>query len=120
MKQPQFDRLSNEVIGCALDVHRELGPGFLEKAYRNAMRIALSRAGLEFLSERRIVVTYQGIEVCTHQVDLVVRNELIVELKAVKALSELHFSQLRSYLKATKLTVGLLINFNTDSKCADW
>ena len=107
-----FDELSGEVIRCALDVHRELGPGFIEKAYRNAMRIALADADLAFVSESRIVVRYRGVEVGTHQLDLLVNGELVVELKAVKCLTDIHYAQLRSYLRAANLRLGLLFNFN--------
>lgn len=90
-----------------------MGPGFVEKAYRNAMRLSLGSSGFEFASESRIVVRYRGVEVGTHLLNLVVNEQLIVELKAVKALSAIHFSQLRSYLRATNLRVGLILNFNS-------
>lgn len=107
-----FDELSGDVISCALDVHRELGPGFVEKAYHSALRIALTDAGLGFVCESRVVVRYRGVDIGIHQLDLLVKGELIVELKAVKCLTEIHYAQLRSYLRAANLRVGLLINFN--------
>lgn len=107
-----FDELSGEVISCALDVHRELGPGLVEKAYRNALRIALADAGLGYVGESRIAVRNRGADVGTHQLDLLINGELIVELKAVKCLTEIHYAQLRSYLRAANLRVGLLFNFN--------
>ena len=108
----EFDGLSKAVIGCAVEVHRTLGPGFVEKAYRNAMRVALAADGFDFVTESRIVVMYRGVEVGTHQLDLVIEGKLILELKAAKCLTDIHYAQLRSYLRATDLRVGLLLNFN--------
>lgn len=109
----EFDELSNVVIGCALDVHRELGPGFQERTYRQALIVGLERVGLQFSTEHRVNVTYRRVEVGPHQLDFVVSGVLILELKAVRAFTELDFAQLRSYLKAANLTSGLLLNFGT-------
>ena len=112
LKRFDFDDLSRQVIGCAIDVHRELGPGFMERCYKNAMRIALLSAGLDCVSETTASVRYRGSEVGSHQFDLVVKNQLVLELKAVKALTEVHFAQLRSYLRAGDFRIGLLLSFN--------
>ncbi|HEV8124689.1 MAG TPA: GxxExxY protein [Gemmatimonadales bacterium] len=108
----QFEPLSAKVIGAALSVHKALGPGFTESAYQNAMCVALGRRGLDFETQRTIKVHFEGIEVGEYRLDLVVGHQVVVELKSVKALSDLHFAQIRAYLKASKLPVGLLINFN--------
>jgi GxxExxY protein len=107
----RFEDLSSEVIGIAIQVHRELGPGFVETIYEEAMKIEFFEHELNFESQKGIVVEYLGAEVGRHRLDLVVENQVIVELKAVKELADIHFAQLRSYLKATKLRIGLLLNF---------
>jgi GxxExxY protein len=107
----RFEDLSSEIIGIAIQVHRELGPGFLETIYEEAMKVEFSEHGIDFESQKEIAVEYLGTEVGRHRLDLVVENQVIVELKAVKDLTDIHFAQLRSYLKATKLKIGLLLNF---------
>jgi GxxExxY protein len=107
-----FEALSGRIIEVAIHVHRTLGPGYLESIYENAMKVALSKAGLRFEYQKEVPVLYEGIEVGMHRCDLIVEDEIIVELKAIKALEDIHFAQVRSYLKATGLRVGLLMNFN--------
>jgi GxxExxY protein len=107
-----FDELSRRVIGAALAVHRELGPGFLESAYEKALCTALMHRKIGFECQRAIEIVFEGIIVGTARVDLIVDERLIVELKAVEALCPVHFAQLRSYLRATKLHIGLLFNYN--------
>jgi GxxExxY protein len=104
----------HRTIGCALEVHRQIGAGYLETIYHKALRIELERQGLKYQSERPVVVSYRGTALHTHRIDLVVENRVIVEVKAVQRFERVHQSQLLSYLKATRLRVGLLINFNTD------
>jgi GxxExxY protein len=108
---PATDRLTHAVIGCALAVHRELGPGFLESIYRAAMAIELSSRGIPFEVERPIVVNYRGHPIGGQRVDVLVGGEVVVELKAVTAIEPIHTAQVLSYLKALRLRVGLLINF---------
>jgi GxxExxY protein len=112
LRKFEFEPESREAIGCALEVHRELGPGFLESVYHNAMTISLMGKGIPFESERRATIWFQGVEVGHHCLDLVVHNRIVVELKAVEYLTPIHFIKLRSYLKASGLHIGLLINFN--------
>jgi GxxExxY protein len=107
-----FEALSKRVIEAAIAVHRELGPGFLESIYECAMKAALTHRGIRFDSQKDVTIYFEGEEVGIHRLDLVVENELVVELKAVKALDEIHFAQVRSYLRASGLHVGLLMNFN--------
>ncbi len=107
----QFENLSGKIIGAALEVHRELGPGFLENVYEEALKVDLTEHSLHFECQKEIEIEYLGVVVGTHRLDLVVENKIIIELKAVNELADIHFSQLRSYLKATGLKVGLLLNF---------
>lgn len=106
------DELVRRVIGCAVAVHSELGPGFLESVYRRAMCFELADNGIEFETERPIVVGYRGRSIPGQRLDLVVGGVVIVELKAVSALDRVHVAQLVSYLRTTGLRVGLLLNFH--------
>ena len=107
-----FDKLSEAVIGAAIKVHKELGPGFLESIYEEALKIELSESNIRFESQNEIKIKYHGKNVGTHRLDLVIEEKIIVELKAAKELTDAHFAQLISYLKATNLKVGLLLNFS--------
>ena len=84
----------------------------MESIYEEALKVEFSEQGLHFDSQKEIKIEYLGVEVGTHRFDLIVENEIIVELKAVKELGDIHFVQLRSYLKVTGLKVGLLLNFS--------
>ena len=106
------EKLTERVIECIIHVHQALGPGFLESVYRNALLIELRKQHLKTESEKRIVVYYDGQEVGRHRLDLLVEQKIIVELKTVEALSKAHYSQVRSYLKATGLELALLVNFS--------
>ena len=106
-----FEDLSKKIIGAAIRVHRELGPGFLESIYEEALKVEFSKNAFKFESQKEIKIEYLGVEVGVHRLDLVVENIIIIELKAVKELADIHFAQLRSYLKSTGLKVGLLLNF---------
>ncbi|MFO0926957.1 MAG: GxxExxY protein [Gemmataceae bacterium] len=106
------ERIAHEVIGGAIEVHRELGPGFLEKIYERAMVHELALRGLSVHAQRDILVPYKDILIPGQQLDLVVDERVVVELKAVDALHAIHEAQLLSYLKATGLRLGLLLNFN--------
>ncbi len=108
----EFEPLSSAIIEAAIAVHRELGPGFLESVYENALKTALRLRGIRYEAQWIVSVFYEGEPVGLHVLDLVVEDQIVVELKAVQALDDIHFAQLRSYLKATRLGVGLLFNFN--------
>lgn len=103
--------LSNAVIGAAIEVHRNLGPGFLEAVYEAALVLELRSRGIPFQQQAPIGVTYKGTVIWTGRLDLLVET-LVVELKAVDAISALHRAQLHSYLKAGSYPLGLLLNFN--------
>jgi GxxExxY protein len=95
-----------------VEVHKALGPGFLESIYQRAMEVALEHWGISFQRQKEVHVHFEGEDLGVQRLDLVVEEQVILELKAVKALEEIHFAQLRSYLKATGLHTGLLLNFN--------
>ena len=106
--------VAGEVISAALKIHREIGPGYPERFYERAMAVELKRRDLSFETELRVEVHYEGVLLGTHRIDLVVQGLVIVELKSVEKLDAVHRKQLISYLRATKLRLGLLINFNTE------
>jgi GxxExxY protein len=107
-----FEVLSGRIIEAAIAVHRQLGPGFLESIYENALKTALRHRGIFYESQKEVAVVFEGEEAGVHRLDLMVADEIVVELKAIKALEDIHFAQVKSYLKATGLHVGLLMNFN--------
>ena len=108
---PETDLIMSHTIGCAIAVHRALGPGFLESIYRKAMCIELESRNLAYEKERSIRVTYRGVEIPGQRVDFIVEGLIVVEIKAVMRLDQLHRAQVISYLKTTGLHGGLLINF---------
>jgi len=108
---PHAEWVMHQTIGCAIAVHRALGPGFLESIYRKAMCIELEQQNLPYERERPIHVNYRGIQIPGQRVDLIVNGQIVVELKAVVRLDEVHRAQLISYLRTTGLKGGLLINF---------
>ena len=105
--------LSGRVIDAAITVHRELDPGFLESVYELALAHELRKRGIEFRRQVSVPILYDGEEVGEHRLDLLVEGELVVELKAIKELEDVHFAIGRSYLKACSLTNGLILNFAT-------
>ncbi|WP_009960237.1 GxxExxY protein [Verrucomicrobium spinosum] len=107
--------LAGEVIGCAMRVHRTLGPGFLEIIYRNALCVELKEAGIKYVTEEPIKVRYRGIEVGSYFADVFVEGKLIIELKAIEKLSAAHEVQVVNYLSATGIDDGLLLNFGSRS-----
>lgn len=105
------EQLTFDVIGAAMAVHAAVGPGFLESVYQNGMQVELTHRRMSFGAQKRIDVTYRGVSLGEHILDLVVEGQVIVELKAVKELNDQHRAQVLSYLAAARLPVGLLINF---------
>jgi GxxExxY protein len=103
-----------KTIGCALEVHKCLGAGYLESIYHKALLIELRHQQLKYKSEHAVIIKYRDELVHSHRIDLIVEDRVIVEVKAVDRLDRIHQCQVVSYLKATHLQVGLLINFNTD------
>ncbi len=111
----KFDELSNKVLGCAIEVHRELGPGLLESTYEQCLAYELNRAKIPFQLQVALPVDYKQIRLdCGYRIDLFVNNSLIVEVKSIDQLLKIHEAQILTYMKLTKVRVGLLINFNVE------
>ena len=107
------DSLSERIIECIIEVHRTLGPGFLESVYQNAMEIELRRSHLKTEKEKELTIRYRGEIVGRHRLDLVVEDSVIIELKTVDDLSKAHYAQVRSYLAASDIPLAILVNFST-------
>lgn len=109
------NELSNIFIGIAIDVHRNLGPGLLENAYKECLFYKLSKEGFFVEKEKVMPLVYEDIKLdCGYRIDLLVENKLVIELKSVEELNEVHFAQTLTYLKLGEFKLGLLINFNVD------
>jgi GxxExxY protein len=106
------DELAYAVMGAAIEVHRHLGPGFLESVYEEALCVELADRRIPCERQKEMCVLYKDREIGKHRIDLLVGGLLVVELKTVDALAEIHEAQVISYLKASRLPLGLLINFN--------
>ena len=109
------EHIRRQIIGAAMEVHRELGSGFLEKVYENALAVELARRGLRIERQKPVTVYYKAEVVGEYQADLIVENVVLVELKSVENMANVHYSQMANYLKATGMNVGLLINFGAPS-----
>lgn len=107
----EHEELTAKIIGAAIEVHRRLGPGFLESVYEKALILELTKRGLSVQVQMDVAITYDGVEVGQHRLDLFVEDTIVVELKAIKNLEDVHFAIVRSYLKAVGKKHGLLLNF---------
>ena len=108
--------LTKDILGAAIDVHRALGPGLLENAYRQCLMFELTERGLAAEAEVPIPLIYKDVQLdCGFRADIIVRNAVLLELKCVERFLPVHDAQLLTYLKLCRLNVGLLINFNTSS-----
>ena len=108
-----FDELSNRVIGCAIEVHRVLGPGLLESTYEQCLAHELNQQHINCLRQCGLPIIYKGMEIdCGYRMDLLVDKSLVVELKSVETLTPIHEAQILTYMKLAKIKTGLLINFN--------
>jgi GxxExxY protein len=113
VEREEFDRITQTIIGAAIDVHRALGPGLLESAYEACLAYELAQRGLKVEPQKPLPVVYRDVRLeCGYRLDLVVEDAVIVEVKAVESLAPIHEAQLLSYLKLSGLRVGLLINFH--------
>ena len=109
----EFDELSRSVIGCAIEVHRTLGPGLLESTYRQCLAYEFSHAQIPFQMELALPVRYKDVLLeCGYRIDLLVGGDLIVEIKCVETLLPIHQAQILTYMRLAQIPVGLLINFN--------
>ena len=108
-----INKISENIIGSAIDVHKELGPGLLESAYEECLCHELALRGIRFSRQNAISIRYKGVNLeCGYRMDLLVEDKIVVELKSIDKLMPIHEAQLLSYLKLSHCTVGLLINFN--------
>jgi GxxExxY protein len=105
------EQLAKQIIGAAIEVHRELGPGFIEFIYEQAMLYELSTAGIVVEKQKKILVPYKRVQLAGQRLDLIVGGPIILELKTVEQFAPIHSAQILSNLKATGLRLGLLINF---------
>ncbi len=108
--------ITSRIIGAAIEVHRELGPGLLENAYEECLCYELSQAGLRFERQVALPVLYKRIRLdCAYRADLIVEGAVLLELKAIETITAVHEAQLLTYLRISRIKVGLLINFNSET-----
>ena len=110
----EHDPLTQRIIGCAIEVHRQLGPGLMEATYEEALCIELKDQGMSFLRQAGVPVYYKGHLIGEHRPDLVVQDRVVVEVKSVERLIGVHQAQLLAYMRVLKKPVGLLLNFNSE------
>ncbi|MFH1369841.1 MAG: GxxExxY protein [Planctomycetota bacterium] len=109
----KFDELSGKIIGCAIEVHKNLGPGLLESAYERCLSYELTAAGLRHETQKELPIDYKGLKLDTgYRIDLIVENSVIIELKSVDKILPIHEAQLLTYMKLAGIKIGLLVNFN--------
>ncbi len=107
----EHEELTEKIIGAAIKVHKKLGPGFIDSIYENALVIELRKQGMEVDQQLEVAVNYEGVEVGKHRLDLLVEKTIILELKAIKQIEDIHYAIVRSYLNALHLRHGLIMNF---------
>ena len=114
--EKDINKLTSKILECAFTVHTELGPGLLENAYEECLFYELKKAGLKVERQKALPLVYKEIKLdAGYRIDLLVENKVIVELKSVEALNDIHIAQVLTYLKLSKCEIGLLMNFNVKS-----
>jgi GxxExxY protein len=109
----EFDELSKKVIGCALEVHKKLGPGLLESAYERCLSYELICADISHSVQKELPIEYKKIKLdCGYRIDMLIENNIIIELKSVEKILPVHEAQLLTYMKLSGIKIGLLLNFN--------
>jgi GxxExxY protein len=109
----EINEVTKKVIGCAIEVHRNLGPGLLESAYEECLTFELEKVGLKFKRQQPTPIIYKQIKLdCGYRIDVLVENQVVVELKVVDEINPVHEAQILTYLKFSGKRIGLLINFN--------
>lgn len=111
----QYEDLTYKIIGCAMEVHKHLGNGFQEVVYQRALAIELNMQGIEHIREQEMKLQYKGFDIGTRRADFFVENKIMVEIKALVNLEDVHLAQAMNYLEAYNLEIGLLINFGAKS-----
>lgn len=105
--------LDYQIVGCALEVHKALGPGLLESAYKECLAFKLTQSGLFVEKEKSMPLVFEDVKLeCGYRLDLLVNNQIVVELKSVEVLTDVHLAQILTYMRLGKFKLGLLINFN--------
>ncbi len=115
MLEYKYSDMTRKIIGCAMHVHNELGNGFQEVIYQRALAYEMKQAGINFVREQEIPIKYKDKYVGTRRADFIVEEKILVELKAICKIEDVHFAQIINYLEAYKIEVGLLINFGAKS-----
>lgn len=109
----EFDQLSNKIIGCAIEVHKILGPGLLESAYEECLCYEFDKNDIFYERQKPVPVIYKEIKLeCGYRLDILVENQIVVELKSIDAICPVHEAQILTHMKFTEKKIGLLINFN--------
>lgn len=111
----KYEELTYKIIGCAMEVHKHLGNGFQELIYQRALAIEMASQGIEFSREHEMQILYKGYDIGTRRVDFFVENKIMVEIKAIIQLEDVHLAQAMNYVEAYDLEIGLLINFGSKS-----
>ncbi len=107
------NQISNIIIGCSIEVHKALGPGLLESAYQECLYYSLQKKGLAVQKEKPMPLIYEDVRLnCGYRIDLLVENKVVIELKSVESLTDVHLAQTLTYMKLGNFKLGLLINFN--------
>lgn len=108
-----INQLTYQIIGCAHEVHKTLGPGLLESTYETCLCYELEKAGIKYEKQKELIINYKGVRLDNgYRIDILVENDIIIELKSVEALLPVHTAQIMTYIKLSKKRIGLLINFN--------
>lgn len=109
----EINKITEKIIGCAIEVHRNLGPGLLESAYEECLVFELMKEGLKVDRQKPVPVIYKDIKLeCGYRIDVLVENQVVIELKVVDAINPVHEAQILTYMKFANKNIGLLINFN--------
>ena len=109
------NEISSKIIGCAIDIHKSLGPGLLESAYQECLFYKLKKEGLRVEKEKAMPLIYEEVHLdCGYRIDLLVENKVVIELKSVEALTDVHMAQTLTYMKLGDYKLGLLMNFNVN------
>ena len=107
------NEIANKVIGLGIEIHKELGPGLLESAYKECMYYKIGKSGLFVEKEKPMPLVYEGVKLdCGYRIDLLIEKKLVIEIKSLEALNDIHLAQTLTYLKLGNYKLGLLINFN--------
>src|SRR5436190_597940 len=112
-KELRDSKITEAIIAAAIAVHRELGPGFIESVYEQALAVEFALQGIAFVRQKPIPLFYRDHQIGEHRLDFLVEDKIVVELKAIDSLENVHFAIVRSYLKASGLADGLILNFSS-------